>query len=188
MCVLGWLELPETADSAVRLVFNPEGEGGVCLLLEGCVCTCPYEDMNVPTLPSPLHTLFPLSTYSLPLHTPSLPLSTIPPPPPPGTDVRSRPRVWWHPGTPQKLWLVVVGRLQVNLALDASKDSSDGDDVIPMQGQWGGGNGGGMGGGTGGMGMPVGEEAQYRSAMFGVLNHSNVAWGKQQQGGTGNEA
>lgn len=25
MCVLGWLELPDSPDSAVRLVFNPEG-------------------------------------------------------------------------------------------------------------------------------------------------------------------
>lgn len=25
MCVMGWLELPDSPDSAVRLVFNPEG-------------------------------------------------------------------------------------------------------------------------------------------------------------------
>lgn len=69
--------------------------------------------------------------------------------------MRSLPRVWWREAGPQRLWLVVVSRLQVNLALDASRDSGDSEVED---------------------GMVLSDNPQYRSALFGVLSSANTRW------------
>lgn len=74
-----------------------------------------------------------------------------------GDQVRSLPRVWWREAGPQRLWLVVVSRLQVNLALDASRDSGDAselEDTIAL------------------------DNPQYRSQLFGVLSTANTRWAR----------
>lgn len=71
--------------------------------------------------------------------------------------MRSLPRVWWREAGPQRLWLVVVSRLQVNLALDASRDSADASELEEVLAL---------------------DSMQYRSALFGVLSAANTRWAR----------
>ena len=73
--------------------------------------------------------------------------------------------MWWRGAGPQRLWLVVVSRLQVNLALDASRDSADTD-----------------------MDVMVLDNPQYRSALYGVLSATNTRWARATQRASGSPA